>query len=262
MEGRKLTIKWKTGDGSGDYIIQLNNDCISGAGENRVLNGSSFPALFTRNTYDAIKAESSTTRGCTLASVWAGQVSDGGSSTWIISADGTAVEEGLDNARGRATMEGRKLTILWDTGRGSGDYVIQLNNDCTTGSGVVRGSPTSNPPWQRRATFTRITYEATKTASRATRGCTLASVWAGQVADGGRSTWIISADGTAVEEGLGNARGRAILEDHKLTIVWDTGAGNGDYVIQLNGDCSSGRGEVRFNGSVPVHTIATVFTRQ
>src|SRR5437867_858736 len=47
-------------------------------------------------------------------------------------------------------------------------------------------------------------------------GCKLGSTWSNVTSDGGGSIWTISSDGTAVERGLGNARGRAVLSGHRL----------------------------------------------
>ena len=93
--------------------------------------------------------------------------------------------------------------------------------------------------------------------------CTLASVWSATVSELGQSTWTISDDGTAVEQGLGNARGRATLSGKTLTIQWRAGEVTGDYVVSLNDDCSAGTGQVRWlSGPVPRRTFETTFKRQ
>jgi hypothetical protein len=76
---------------------------------------------------------------CGLAAVWSANLTGLGSSIWTITADGAAVEQGLGNARGTASIVGRRLTINWASGPdAAGDYIIDLNNDCISGRGVTR----------------------------------------------------------------------------------------------------------------------------
>jgi hypothetical protein len=72
---------------------------------------------------------------CKLGAVWAGEVAGVGSSVWTISSDGTAIERGLGNAQGHASLSGHTLTITFHTTLNNGNYVIQLNRSCTNGSG-------------------------------------------------------------------------------------------------------------------------------
>ena len=72
---------------------------------------------------------------CPLARAWSNQVSDGISSVWTISADGTATEQGRGNAHGHAVLSGRTLTITWSITISHGNYVINLNQACTAGTG-------------------------------------------------------------------------------------------------------------------------------
>jgi hypothetical protein len=72
---------------------------------------------------------------CKLGAVWVGEVGGVGSSVWTISSDGTAIERGLGNAQGHATLSGHTLTITFHTGLNNGVYVVQLNRSCTNGSG-------------------------------------------------------------------------------------------------------------------------------
>jgi hypothetical protein len=72
-----------------------------------------------------------------LAKVWTNQVSDGISSIWTITADGTATEQGRGNAQGHAVLFGRTLTITWRISVANGNYVVQLNQACTAGTGKV-----------------------------------------------------------------------------------------------------------------------------
>jgi hypothetical protein len=72
---------------------------------------------------------------CKLGAVWSGEVAGVGSSVWTISSDGTAIERGLGNAQGHASLSGHTLTITFHTGLNNGNYVVQLNRSCTNGSG-------------------------------------------------------------------------------------------------------------------------------
>jgi hypothetical protein len=74
--------------------------------------------------------------GCKLGSAWS-NVAPAGSSVWTISSDGTALENGMGNARGRAVLSGRRLVITWRTTLNQGTYAITLNQACTAGSGTV-----------------------------------------------------------------------------------------------------------------------------
>jgi hypothetical protein len=72
---------------------------------------------------------------CKLAGVWANKMSERGSSVWTIAADGSAVEKGLCNAQGHASLVGRNLTLKWHASCSDGVYTVQLNEACTAGSG-------------------------------------------------------------------------------------------------------------------------------
>ncbi len=73
--------------------------------------------------------------GCKLESTWS-NVAREGSSIWTISSDGTAVENGWGNVRGRAKLSGHRLVINWQGGLSQGIYVVTLNQACTGGSGT------------------------------------------------------------------------------------------------------------------------------
>jgi hypothetical protein len=95
---------------------------------------------------------------CKLASVWANEMSGvgGGSSIWTISSDGSAVEKGLCNATGHASLAGRTLTIRWHNSCNDGVYTVQLNESCTAGSGkaaIVAGMLSGDV---RTVTFSRV----------------------------------------------------------------------------------------------------------
>jgi hypothetical protein len=74
---------------------------------------------------------------CNLGSVWANQVSDGISSIWTITADGTATEQGRGSAKGHAMLSGHTLTITWSIGIANGNYIVHLNEACTAGTGTT-----------------------------------------------------------------------------------------------------------------------------
>jgi len=93
-------------------------------------------------------------------------------------------------------------------------------------------------------------------------GCKLGSTWS-NVTSAGSSTWTISSDGTAVERGMGSARGRAVLSGHKLVITWHTTASQGTYAITLNQNCTAGNGTVtaasgRFGDGVHSATFTAI----
>src|SRR5262249_42183213 len=73
---------------------------------------------------------------CKLASVWSNHTS-AGDSTWTISANGTAIEQGMGFARGHATISGRTLTITFNTLLNNGKYIMQLDENCTSAKGKV-----------------------------------------------------------------------------------------------------------------------------
>jgi hypothetical protein len=83
------------------------------------------------------------------------------------------------------------------------------------------------------------THSTKKSATR----CKLAGTWRNQ-APAGNSTWTITADGTATEEGMGSAQGHAKLTGHELVINWHAPLASGRYVIELNQNCSGGTGKV------------------
>ena len=80
-----------------------------------------------------------TINDCSLEGKWT-QNSEGlGPSTWTITADGEAIESGLGNAKGRATLSGGKLRIEWTIAgyNNSGYYEWTLDGTCESGSGVA-----------------------------------------------------------------------------------------------------------------------------
>jgi hypothetical protein len=97
--------------------------------------------------------------GCKLGATWS-NATPGGSSAWTISSDGTAVEQGMGNARGRATLSGHKLVITYHSSFDQGTYVVTLNQACTAGSGTVAqvGGPFNGQVFS--ITFTATTGSA------------------------------------------------------------------------------------------------------
>ncbi|HZP77415.1 MAG TPA: hypothetical protein VFB45_14830 [Pseudolabrys sp.] len=95
-------------------------------------------------------------------------------------------------------------------------------------------------------------------APRPASKCKLASVWANEVANLGSSVWTISADGAAVERGLGAAQGRASLAGGTLTIRWRTCCSGGTYVVRVNASCSAGTGKVTVLDGLGAGTVNPV----
>jgi hypothetical protein len=76
--------------------------------------------------------------------------------------------------------------------------------------------------------------------------CGLAGSWAENTQDVGSSTWSITADGTAEQRGLGNAKGRGDLQGDVLTITWSTADGYaGHSRWTLDASCK-GKGKLTF----------------
>jgi hypothetical protein len=88
--------------------------------------------------------------------------------------------------------------------------------------------------------------------------CSLAKVWVNRVSDGRGSIWTITADGTATEQGRGNAQGHATLSGHTLIITWRISISNGNYVVHLNKDCTSGSGKTTVLGGVAAGDVLDV----
>jgi hypothetical protein len=93
--------------------------------------------------------------GCKLGSTWS-NVTSAGSSTWTISSNGAAVENGMGNARGRAVLSGHRLVITWHTTATQGTYTIALDHGCTAGSGTVTATGGRFGNGVHSATFTAI----------------------------------------------------------------------------------------------------------
>jgi hypothetical protein len=111
---------------------------------------------------------------------------------------------------------------------GSTGGTIGKQGKSASGSEPEDPSPTPQRPHRKNA---------------AGAGCKLASTWS-NVAPAGSSIWTISSNGTAVENGMGNARGRAVLSGHNLVITWQTTTSQGTYAITLSQDCTAGNGTV------------------
>ena len=74
---------------------------------------------------------------CRLAGSWSQTTTDVGSTTWVITADGKAQEQGIGNASGTATLVGNVLTITWKTSNGyAGVYRWTLGANCS-GTGTL-----------------------------------------------------------------------------------------------------------------------------
>jgi hypothetical protein len=117
--------------------------------------GKSVSGTETEDQHHAPQRKNSTGAGCKLGSKWS-NVTTAGSSTWTISSDGTAVENGMGNARGRAVLSGHRLVITWHTTASQGTYAITLDHGCTAGSGTVTATAGRFGNGVHSATFTAI----------------------------------------------------------------------------------------------------------
>lgn len=59
---------------------------------------------------------------CTLSGTWVHNTEGIGTTTWTITSDGTATEEGIGYAKGKATLNGNTLRIDWQTTNGYSGY--------------------------------------------------------------------------------------------------------------------------------------------
>jgi hypothetical protein len=102
------------------------------------------------------RTNASAAASCRLAGTWANEVANLGSSVWTITEDGTATEKGLGNAQGHAVLSGHRLTITWHTVGANGNYIVQLNQACTGGSGktIALGGYLAGSVWS--VTFTAV----------------------------------------------------------------------------------------------------------
>jgi hypothetical protein len=132
------------------FVAQVNPPAMAQAGstggtvgkQDKDASGGEEPAepksQSQRSQRHAVAApRESSEASCKLGAVWSGEVAGVGSSVWTISSDGTAIERGLGNAQGHASLSGHTLTITFHTGLNNGNYVVQLNRSCTNGSGKV-----------------------------------------------------------------------------------------------------------------------------
>ncbi|MBK7230860.1 MAG: hypothetical protein IPH93_00950 [Saprospiraceae bacterium] len=100
----------------------------------------------------------------------------------------------------------------------------------------------------RANTWTRINGTCTAgEPQKPSGGCKLEGSWAQNTPGVGSTTWEIKSDGTAIEIGIGSARGQASLKGNILHIDWHTGTGySGYYEWALDGTCSVGNGILEF----------------
>jgi hypothetical protein len=90
-------------------------------------------------------------------------------------------------------------------------------------------------------------------------GCNLGATWS-NVFSGGSSIWTISPNGTAVENGGGNARGHAALSGHRLVINMHNIFSQGIYVVTLNQACTAGSGTISITGGHMAGTVIPIIT--
>jgi hypothetical protein len=78
-------------------------------------------------------------------------------------------------------------------------------------------------------------------------GCKMLGKWAQNTPGVGSTTWEIKNDGTAIETGIGSARGQASIKGNLLRIDWQTSTGfSGYYEWTLDGNCNAGVGILQF----------------
>lgn len=78
-------------------------------------------------------------------------------------------------------------------------------------------------------------------------GCKMQGTWAQNTPGVGSTTWEIKNDGTAIETGIGSARGQATIKGNLLRIDWQTSTGfSGYYEWTLDGNCNAGVGILQF----------------
>lgn len=78
-------------------------------------------------------------------------------------------------------------------------------------------------------------------------GCKMQGTWAQNTPGVGTTTWEINKDGTAIETGIGSARGQASIKGNLLRIDWQTSTGfSGYYEWTLDGNCNAGYGILQF----------------
>jgi len=71
---------------------------------------------------------------CKIAGKWRQSVG----STWTVTADGTATEQGLGGATGKASLSGTTMRIEWSHANGwSGTYEWVMDKTCKTGKGKL-----------------------------------------------------------------------------------------------------------------------------
>ena len=75
---------------------------------------------------------------CKLEGQWTQDTPGVGKTDWVIESDGTANERGIGYAKGKATLNGNKLRIDWNTNTGySGHYEWTLDENCKSVEGSL-----------------------------------------------------------------------------------------------------------------------------
>ena len=90
-----------------------------------------------RNNLVALRCDETSSAGtCTLAGKWVHNTEGIGTTTWTITRDGIATEEGKGYAKGKAAFDGTTLSIEWETTNGyKGTYAWKLDSNCTSYEG-------------------------------------------------------------------------------------------------------------------------------
>jgi hypothetical protein len=160
----------------------------------------------------------------------------------------------LHPAVARASGHMQTTTIILAQA-GSTGGVIGKQDKSVSGEESAPPKRSSAPVKKRSSTAETGNRVHTHSAKKSATRCKLAATWRNQ-APAGNSTWTITADGTATEQGMGFAQGHATLTDHELVINWRTLLASGRYVIELNRNCSGGTGKV----IIGVYSGPAIFT--
>jgi hypothetical protein len=157
-------------------------------------------------------------------------------------------------------MVGQRTAAASDYGFGPSN-LVKFAQAGSLGGTIGKQDKSISGQEEQPTTQAPVRHHGTTEKSTGSFHCKLASVWSNEVAGWGTSAWTISPEGTAVERGLGNARGHATISGHTLTIIYHTALNNGTYVMRLNPACTNGSGRATVLGGVNSGQIYTaIFT--
>lgn len=93
------------------------------------------------------------------------------------------------------------------------------------------------------AALAAMALGACQPAAPEVKTCKLEGRWL-TTASGGQRTWIIAADGSVTSADSDWTKGKAKLDDHKLTFEFEEGPQAGIYTLNLSPDCRTAEGTV------------------